>query len=221
MKGIMLNEHVGLLTATLNGMKTRTARFEFNRKLSWEEDQFVEIIKKRSVTPNRDYIYKNSFLPCYDRHINFRLRMFDDRYYVTFKPKYAVDEVVALKQSYEDIWHRKFRGYFHGKAEYKEKYGNLAGWSNKMFVKNDLMPHQVKITDIKLEQLQDISDEDCMREGIWTPGHGIYYFPSAEKNMSAFDSPRKAFAALVDYACGKGTWDRNDINVVYYYELVK
>lgn len=41
------------------------------------------------------------------------------------------------------------------------------GWSNKMFVKSDLMPHQIKITDIRCERLQDISTDDCMKEGIY------------------------------------------------------
>lgn len=193
---MMLNEHVGLFTATLNHMKVRTARNEF--KTSAEFSGMCFFTKGKS---------------------KLRYARFDFCDGSSYDSKYAIGEIVALKESYEDIWHSIET--FRGKAEYKEKYGNLAGWTNKMFVKNDLMPHQAKITDIKLERLQDISDEDCIREGIWTPGHGIYYFPSAEKSMSSFDSPRKAFAALVDYACGKGTWDRNEYNVVYYYKLVK
>ena len=42
----------------------------------------------------------------------------------------------------------------------------MAGYTNKMFVKSDLMPHHIKITNIRMEQLQDISEEDCLKEGI-------------------------------------------------------
>ena len=40
------------------------------------------------------------------------------------------------------------------------------GWNNKMFVRADLMPHRIKITGIKLERLQDISEEDIYKEGF-------------------------------------------------------
>lgn len=36
-----------------------------------------------------------------------------------------------------------------------------------------------------------------------------------------FDTPRKAFAALIDKVSGRGTWDRNPWVVVYEFELVK
>lgn len=41
-----------------------------------------------------------------------------------------------------------------------------AGLHNKMFVRPDLMPHRIKITDIKVERLTDITEEDCRKEGI-------------------------------------------------------
>ena len=36
-----------------------------------------------------------------------------------------------------------------------------------MFVKADLMPRHIEFTDRKVERLQDISDEDCLKEGIY------------------------------------------------------
>lgn len=48
-----------------------------------------------------------------------------------------------------------------------------------MFVRADLMPHHIKITDVKVERLQDISDDDIMREGVReqiVAGNKDYYF---------------------------------------------
>lgn len=85
-------------------------------------------------------------------------------------PKYKLGEVVAIAQSYKDVdrFHRKGKN-----ADYLEYLDSILpelklypGWGNKMFVKADLMPHHIKITGIKVERLQDISDEDCLKEGI-------------------------------------------------------
>lgn len=35
-----------------------------------------------------------------------------------------------------------------------------------------------------------------------------------------FDTPREAFASLIDRVSGKGTWDRNPFVFVYDFELV-
>lgn len=93
-----------------------------------------------------------------------------DNIRMTFEPKYKVGEVVAIAQSYMDVdqFHRKGKN-----AAYLEYLDSILpelklypGWGNKMFVKADLMPHHIKITGIKVERLQDISDEDCLKEGI-------------------------------------------------------
>ena len=80
---------------------------------------------------------------------------------------YKVGEIVAIAQSYKDI------------IECLPMYSDAildevgvprkefkAGWTNKMFVRADLMPHHIRITDVKAERLQSISDDDIMREGI-------------------------------------------------------
>ena len=96
-----------------------------------------------------------------------------------------------------------------------------------MFVRADLMPHRIRITNIKVERLQDISEEDAMCEGIrqsvieygnkkivqWT------YF--GEKITTWFDSPREAFAALIDRISGRGTWQNNPRVFAYTFELIK
>lgn len=99
-----------------------------------------------------------------------------------------------------------------------------AGWTNKMFIKSDLMPHHIKITDVKVERLQDISDDDIIREGVWQlhyanelfyVSQNIGYAPTV-----AFPSARLAFWYLIDSVSGKGTWERNPWVVAYSFELV-
>ena len=83
-----------------------------------------------------------------------------------------------------------------------------AGWSNTMFTKADLMPHHIRITDIKIERLQNISDEDCFKEGIfkWDAGQkDIPFYSFHYADIPDYNDPRDAFAeprsGLVRFLC--------------------
>ena len=78
------------------------------------------------------------------------------------KSKWHIDDVVAISQPYKDILSSAYCDKYE-----LDKLTHTKGWSNAMFTKADLMPHHIRITDIKIERLQDISDEDCLKEGIY------------------------------------------------------
>ena len=129
------------------------------------------------------------------------------------KLPYKVGEVVAVAQCYNDV---------------VQEFTDLAfvpGSTNKMFVRADLMPHQIRITGIRCERLQDISDEDCVKEGVRVGSQALeypYYFIDTKQFLICdYKSPRRAFAALIDKVSGRGTWDRNPWVVAYEFELVK
>ena len=138
-------------------------------------------------------------------------------------PKYYAGEVVAVAMSYKAIYER-VEATWECAKQYKREYESLAGWNNKMFVRPDLMPHFIKITNIRVERLQDISDEDCMKEGVlkgefyntWDEYY-LYYSEGAK----TFRTPREAFSWLIDKINGKGTCDSNPWVWVYDFELVK
>ena len=142
---------------------------------------------------------------------------------------YKVGEVVAIAQSYKSIADER------DEAEtaldlYKIGDNFLtmdemgAGWNNKMFVKASLMPHHIRITDVKVERLQDISDDDIMCEGVWQLSYdnGLFYVAQDIGYVPtvAFPSAREAFWFLIDKVSGKGTWERNPWVAAYSFELV-
>ena len=134
--------------------------------------------------------------------------------------RYQIGEVVAIAQCYYDVY-----GYETCISERGEK---DSGIFNKMFVRADSMPHHIKITNIRVEHLQDISDEDCLREGVrlWEDADPEYKSNPLGKlyeivgMWDGYKSPREAFAALIDKVSGKGTWDSNPLVWVYEFELV-
>ena len=140
------------------------------------------------------------------------------------KPIYKISELVAIAQSYESLGmnpeialnDRDGIGFYT-----KTKFA--PGWKNKMFVRADLMPHHIRITDIKIERLQDISDEDCFKEGIfkWDAGQkDIPFYSFHNADIPDYNDSRDAFAELIDKVSGKGTWASNPYVFVYEFELI-
>lgn len=147
---------------------------------------------------------------------------------------YKVGDIVAIAQPYKDI--------IESMAEYSDIIINVdgsinreykAGYTNKMFVKADLMPHHIRITDMKIEHLQDISDKECLREGVKRASIGFYaegvrvkdwekeaHRETASGCLKLFPFPRPAFASLIDKISDKGTWESNPWVVAYSFELV-
>ena len=129
---------------------------------------------------------------------------------------YKVGEVVAVAQKYKDIA-------LDMPVELAAELIKQPGWNNKMFVKANLMPHRIRITNIRIERLQDISDKDCMKEGIWRDDNvgleGTTYWYHGLAN-SSFRTPQEAYASLIDRISGKGTWVNNPYVFVYDFELI-
>lgn len=101
-----------------------------------------------------------------------------------------------------------------------------------MFVRADLMPHQIRITDVRVERLQDITYEDCLAEGVELnprqyeyDGLKLYFVRNLGHwrmfGCDNFKIPREAYAALIDRISGKGTWQSNPYVFVYEFELIK
>lgn len=142
---------------------------------------------------------------------------------IPVKPRYNVGEVVAIAQAYKDIletlpepYRRKSDGWI--STEISES----IGFRNKLYVKPILMPLQIKILGVRAERLQDISDEDCIKEGIEEELNihdGKQWFTYCNGTHS-FDTPREAYKALINSIDGKNTWDNNPWVWVYDYELI-
>lgn len=203
MQKIMFNDLYGLTYAVIERYKTNTRRIE-------GKDQFQE------MAACADQIFYNEDTGLIDF-------MYEGIDIFNHKPRYKVGEIVAVAQSYEQVDPQivHFRT-----DDLGDMIGDHPGQSNKMFVKAELMPHQIRITGIRIERLQDISDRECIREGI------RQFTPSFPKDFPIHpthfvvgdilkDTPRDAFAVLIDKVSGRGTWDRNPWVVVYEFELLK
>ena len=199
----MFNDRYGLTDAVIEGRK---------------------IMTRRLADPKQKYQGFKWWQPCLE--LGFGLYgLIEDDDWELIEPRYHLGEVVAVAQSYNEAT-REFP-HMATTLVGHDILGSEPGCTNKMFVRADLMPHQIRITGIKCEQLQSISDDDCFREGIiesWyeSTDTTTYGFADEKKATAVeFDTPREAFASLIDRVSGKGTWASNPWVVAYEFELVK
>lgn len=193
MKKIMFNDKYGLTRAVLEGRKTQTRRIAYIGSLPYLDFGIC-------VEPK-----------------NFGRASF---FYSTVNiahSRYCVGEEVAVAQAYSE---------FVSEAGYNEaeinKLMHSKGWTNKMFVKADLMPHRIRITDIRAERLQDICEDDCLAEGIVDFESRINkaHFYSITDESATYGTAKKPYSLLIDKIAGKGTWKNNPYVFVYDFELI-
>lgn len=197
MQKIMFNDKYGLTQAVLDGRKTQTRRIAYTGNAT-NIDCGICVEKK-----------------------NFgRATLFHGIDEIAHS-RYKVCEEVAIAQSYRRLGLDRVRVH-NGKEILEIPFSK--GWENKMYVKADLMPHRIRITDIRVERLQDISEEDCLAEGIWKAHNvgleGVTYWYTNLVN-SPYRTAREAYAALIDKISGKGIWASNPYIFVYEFELIK
>lgn len=207
MKKIMFNDKYDLTQAVLEGRKTQTRRIATIQPPYKNSEIAFPTSFLLSDEPEKHPLW---LAYCWVNKDN------DKEYTDWIKPKYQEMEIVAIAQSYKymsygALWDDCLE--FEGVEPTK-----LAGWNNKMFVRADYMLHRIRINKVRIQRLQDISDVDCMAEGInYYEQEGFSWCSTGE----LFDTPREAYAALIDKISGKGTWESNPYVWVYEFELVK
>lgn len=198
MKKIMFND--GLTQAVLKGWKTMTRRIIKTPRAMEGKDVYGFCVVKY---PNDGNAIEVMAVDENGAQIN------------NILPKFSPGEVVAVAQRYSEIMPSLADSFYQPAPGYMK---NKAGWDNKMFVRSDIMPHRIRITDVRIERIQDISDEDCLDEGVEYRGDLCGFIHPLDG--VTYDTPREAFASLIKKISGKKAWEDNPWVFVYKFELV-
>ncbi len=215
-RSISFNNRVGVESGVVNGAITQLRQLPSDRlKFGYEDilDYASNCAYKCSHESERDFLLMNS--------------------------KYSVGEFIVIKQRYEDICekHEDVHHYWEVLCKkYNVSLGNLhaiPGWKDKRSVDINLMPLAIQITNIRIERIQRISDNDCLCSGIssiCTKANNSYGFfeyrkskrtnkTSAEKHLGL--SIKDAYSIFSNKIFGDGVWDENPLVFVYDFKLIK
>lgn len=151
--------------------------------------------------------------------------------------KYKVGDVLYLKEPYcigvqgcDTLPSLIYYKYSEKDVSFLNKTGliNDIKWKNKLFMPESAARYFIKITAVRAERLQDITDEDCIKEGIidvefypdegfpLSIGHAHY---DDGKNV-LYTTRKEAYKALINSIDGKYSWDNNPWVWVYDYALL-
>ena len=222
MKKIMFNDKYGLTKAVLEGRKTQTRR-----------------VVPQSLIDKYEEWYDDVF--CIAKPSGSTIETIND-WLLRKHTRYHVGEVVAVAQSYcsiadelENCNNATCAAHYEQNLQKASEYISWMehpGFDNKMFVAADKMIHRILITDVRVERLQEITDECCLKEGITDMGTGgslRYSFTENVKQTTGdiiafsknFATAKEAFAHLINKVSKKGTWEANPYVFVYDFELIR
>lgn len=222
MQKIMFSDKFLLTKAVLEGRKTQTRRIITHPKTFHGKDVYGFYVYKRATDGfvTEVCMYDEDEMPIDQGQI---------------LPKYKIGEIVAMAQSYRSIAdelencnNATCAAHYEKNVQKASEYISWMehpGFNNKLFVAADRMIHRIRITDVRVERLQDISDEDSLKEGIQTFYYGDCKFPpdgyTFDDGKSHFNSLREAFAHLINKVSRNDVWKENPYVFVYDFELVK
>lgn len=196
MRKIMFNDKFGLTEKVLLGQKTMTTRFIPESLIK----DWLEVSDEYSTVYDACRFYKD-------------------------RSPFKIGEVVAIAQSYKNAGFSGDEIDRHPKTqESRGLIKNSKGWNNKMFVRSEAMPHHIKIVDVKVRPLQEITEEEAIKEGI-----NAYGDPFSENRAEDFSFPgtkkhyltaREAFGGLIDKMSAEGVWKSNPCVYVYTFEKI-
>ena len=221
MKPILFNTE--MVKAILDGRKTQTRRV-----FSKTQIKYFDYAQKLGEMNSLDDLHKNDFS------------------YILQFSKFKVDDLLWVREpakvieinDYQDCFTFKYLA--DNKEEtlsYLDKWENKDGMTVPRWVENcqgvpngcikEMARIFLKVTNVRVERLQNISDEDCLKDGIenvtnYNPIELHRKFDTFRFNGCCYNSAKYAFKNIWNSTAKDGyKWEDNPYVFVYKFERIK
>lgn len=184
-----------MVKALLDGSKTQTRRIV----------NPYPVIDKDS-----GYVYDGKLRSSYDIH-NWKERFINDH------SKCQVGDVIWVRETFGEIDHPEL------KFRYKSDHLNPKSvqWKPSLFMSKEACRLFLKVIDVRIERLQDISEDDAISEGILRNHGGFEMYYNFEKIPNYCLSAVESYKSLWRKINGKDSWLQNPLVLVYSFERVE
>jgi len=144
-------------------------------------------------------------------------------------PKYLKDDILYVKETFCKLRPQMLPGddlpdwcdY-----DYKSTCDIKHKWISPIYMPKEGSRIKLLITNVKCQKLQDITEEDCIKEGIGSGFQINSGFPDYQHidkygvcNLTQ-DTAKMSYATLWDKINGNGSWDKNNWVFVYEFEKI-
>lgn len=228
-------------TDEFRNMCVKTAKpVIFNRELSEKIREGNKTQTRRVIKPQPEFKNNETGIPeIFDDHQTFEFKIdgYKNIYDYPVKAKYAIGDILYLQEAWkvERTWpsaygfNVRFRDgkssiypcLFETFERYVKfsKYEDKSGWQSPYFMPREVARTFVRITNIKVERLRDITSEDCIKEGVNIEDLSAFGPITRETYTHAFaDLWNKTLSANTYSSC---SWDANPWVFVYEFKLIK
>ncbi len=125
------------------------------------------------------------------------------------EPKYKKDDILWVRETFNKLL---FNIYAY-KADNKKRYNSIS-WKPSIFMPKEAARIFLKVTNIRVERLHDISENDAIAEGIKSIDNVCYDYLSDK----FYRKPYESFCTLWTKINGKESWNQNPFVWVYEFE---
>lgn len=136
------------------------------------------------------------------------------------KPKYNIGDVIWVRETwqYSDDLENPYLYKQKYNDEHLPEYHNRVKWKPSIFMPKEACRIFLKVKNVRVEKLQDISEQDAIFEGIFV-GDGLEQYKNYGKGYKWKNSAIDSFYSLWESINGKESWDENPYVWVYDFEI--
>jgi hypothetical protein len=151
---------------------------------------------------------------------------------VYFKPKYQVGDVLWVRETWFNDADFGEKPIFIYKADNENFPRGSSPWKPSIFMPKEAARIFLYVTSVRVERLQDISEEDAIAEGVepvsffGKTAHSYKNYdestdPTIDRYYNGFPSARLSFESLWQSINGEDSWNENPLVWVYEFERIK
>ena len=153
-----------------------------------------------------------------------------DRFEITklFKPKYQTGDILWVRETWQTAWNfykKSCETIYKADGGYWIDDDGIMKWKPSIYMPKEAARIFLEVSNVRVERLKDISEEDAIEEGIEIIHYAENILPVFRnyllKEKKGTLNPRLSFRTLWEKINGEDSWDANPWVWVYEFKVVE